>query len=443
MFTPPIVTTTAASGAAALTDYPYTRDLKISAAGKSSTYSITALQHRSSELECAICKDMLNDPVSRFDCTHIFCRVCITHSSVKACATCACPSKKKEPESPVHITRQLEDMKYICPVYGCTIKATIPILKLHLENGCTPFLCFNEGCKFSGTRETAQSHNSTCPKAMIFCQRKGCDEQFKRKSKVKHEKVCRQRDVELTLPGALGKHKIPSWAKEAFTNASYDHSPFVETDSPYAIAFKVLRDAATSITSGENRSMEGAPTEKRSRIEPFPSRINLERLKQSHPELTTLHSIDALKKNHTSILLCQSVVNVPCAKATTSTFSSQSITFDVIKNAENALIIRANIIKCLCDGVACYANLKQYYIHAVLYTYYGNNFVGDDNHICHRLVEADYHSPYIMQTINQQVFKHALTKGGVVQRHQKEIGNNDIPCNLALILQWRTGRYVC
>ncbi|KAM9958919.1 hypothetical protein ACTFIW_012509 [Dictyostelium discoideum] len=120
-------------------------------------------------LECAICLEVLNDPVVESQCGQMFCRECINNAiSVKPICP-LCNQKASIGIVAKYVSNKLNEALVTCTL--CDDASSIKrgeYKSMHLDKLCKSQLC--EGCGFKFTRSEFDHHiKFDCPMAIVNC----------------------------------------------------------------------------------------------------------------------------------------------------------------------------------------------------------------------------------------------------------------------------------
>jgi hypothetical protein len=153
----------------------------------------------SSEFQCPICLNIMNDPVSCPE-GHTFCRHCVSkhldaHAfEVRTCPTCRIPLSKDKLVPSRLICNLIDDLAVRCFS-----------LQIAHEDRNQNF-CFGDMCAWSGSLKDAQTHYGQCPHANATCPHSGCDEISVRYKLPEHMKNCDHRLVSCLWCQGGGKY---------------------------------------------------------------------------------------------------------------------------------------------------------------------------------------------------------------------------------------------
>ncbi|KAN0039062.1 hypothetical protein ACTA71_001256 [Dictyostelium dimigraforme] len=160
-------------------------------------------------LECAICLEVLNDPVVESQCGQMFCRECINNAiSVKPICP-LCNQKASIGIVAKYISNKLNETLVTCTLCndGTSIKKG-EYKSIHLEKQCKSQLC--EGCGFKFTKSEFDHHiKFDCSMAIVNCSGRDVLCQFRAtKSEVSiHEINCYHLSLRSVLTDLIKSNK--------------------------------------------------------------------------------------------------------------------------------------------------------------------------------------------------------------------------------------------
>ena len=179
-------------------------------------------QQELEEFKCAICLDVIAEPVQT-PCGHLFCEQCIEDhkKSRNECPTCRTKDITTTPDS--YIARKIGGIRVMCPNadQGCSWNGTLGQCVCHLHNWCNyeevqcencgyqgnsrevnclhrtwceafPLPCPNQpGCHAMVTRATLEDHLEECPEQLLPCKfaPAGCKAIMSRKNFEEHLRI--------------------------------------------------------------------------------------------------------------------------------------------------------------------------------------------------------------------------------------------------------------
>ena len=163
-------------------------------AGIPKQYLFNADESLLSELKCAICPNLIWNPVECNECGNLFCEYCIKESirnSGNYCPLCkTSPFNSRQAKG---LKRFFNKIRIKCINNNCKEKPEYSDYVRHLEN-CKYRLyhCNNEGCKYQDTLENIKYHSNECKYRIIKC--KYCEKNIKDYMSERHEKTeCTQK----------------------------------------------------------------------------------------------------------------------------------------------------------------------------------------------------------------------------------------------------------
>lgn len=154
----------------------------------------------SSEFECPICLNIMNDPVSCPE-GHTFCRHCVSKHldayafGVQKCPTCRIPLSKEK----------LVPSRLICNLIDDLAVRCFSLQIAYEDRNQNQNLGFGE-CAWSGQLKDAQTHYSQCRFANTACPHSGCGEVSVRYKLHEHMKNCDHRLVSCLWCQGGGKY---------------------------------------------------------------------------------------------------------------------------------------------------------------------------------------------------------------------------------------------
>ena len=168
-------------------------------------------------LICAICLNLMWDPVEIEGCHHTFCKCCIiTHLKYKDnCPSCRNIAAKFNDS--VAIKRLCQEYKIKCFNEGCKEMPTYSNLETHLKKcAFKKYRCPNEGCKYTGIKsDLKKNHLVICEHRLTDC--KYCKKLVKFCNLGKHERTecaqefeCEICHKKMTRGDYFSKHNIPN-----------------------------------------------------------------------------------------------------------------------------------------------------------------------------------------------------------------------------------------
>lgn len=143
-----------------------------------------------SDLQCAICFNLLWNPMECSECGNSFCEYCIKKNIlIGANNSCPlCKSRQFNPRKAKGLNKFLNKVRIRCNNNPCKEKPEYFDYVNHLEK--CPFRryhCTNEGCKYEDTLDNIKYHSSECQYRIIKC--KFCNKEIRQYTFEVHEKT--------------------------------------------------------------------------------------------------------------------------------------------------------------------------------------------------------------------------------------------------------------
>lgn len=182
------------------------------------------------DLECAICHEPMIDPVLLPDCSHMFCRRCITET---LSARTVCPLCQTKPtvdllvKAPYPLKNRLDSLEVFCPVNRChvarhALSDHIPTCPRECPQGCGDKIAPKDDARHE---LICNSVTLSCPRADLLCEWTG-----ERRFLDGHLEECKKKSLEPVVRHLLSKVDKLTEALEYTTKLVF-HTRFQLQDS--------------------------------------------------------------------------------------------------------------------------------------------------------------------------------------------------------------------